>query len=53
VEAADIEDFLSQFPDSIVPAYRKARRYINAVLARNEVDSQQPYNWRSLDLTDT
>jgi hypothetical protein len=46
VEAVDIEDFLSQFPDSVVPAYRKDRRYINAMLARNEVDSQQPYNLR-------
>jgi hypothetical protein len=27
-----------------VPDFRKDRKYINAMLARNEVDSKQPYN---------
>ena len=30
---------LSLFPDSIVPAYRKRRTYINSLLARNEIKS--------------
>lgn len=44
VEAEDVEAFLGGFPESVVPDFRKERKYINALLARNEVDSKQPYN---------
>jgi hypothetical protein len=44
VEAEDVERFLEQFPESVVPDFRKDRKYINAMLARNEIDSKQPYN---------
>ncbi len=46
VEAEDIEHFLKQFPASVVPDFRKDRKYINALMARNEVQSKQPYNLR-------
>ncbi|CAA9226990.1 MAG: hypothetical protein AVDCRST_MAG56-756 [uncultured Cytophagales bacterium] len=44
VEAEDVERFLRGFPEAIVPDFRKERKYINALMARNEVDSKQPYN---------
>ncbi len=44
VEAEDVERFLGGFPEVIVPDFRKERKYINALMARNEVDSKQPYN---------
>lgn len=42
LEAADLEAFLAWFPDSVVPAHRKTRRYLNALLARHEAGRPAP-----------
>ena len=42
--AADIEDILSRFPEAVVPARRKKRPYISSILAKNEVNRDDPYN---------
>ncbi len=44
MSAADIEAILAQFPESIVPARRKKRQYISSILAKNEIDRDDPYN---------
>ena len=36
------------FPENILPAFRKKRPYINAILAKNERGSNQPYNLKFL-----
>lgn len=40
----DFLDGIQQFPDNILPPYRKERTYILAILAKNEVESCNPYN---------
>ena len=38
---------LKDFPDSVIPSYRKSRQYIQGLLARNEVNnSNYAYNKR-------
>jgi hypothetical protein len=44
IKASMLEDYLQKIPDFILPPHRKRRSYINAMLAKNEVDSNQPYN---------
>ena len=44
--SGDIVDMLKEFPDSVIPSYRKSRHYIQGLLARNEVDSNYTYNKR-------
>jgi hypothetical protein len=44
MSAADIEHILTHFPESIVPARRKKRQYISSILAKNEIDRDDPYN---------
>lgn len=42
-----MDDFvaaLQEYPDIILPPYRKKRTYINAVLARNEITREDMYN---------
>ena len=46
VEAADIEELARAFPDALVPPHRKARPYINALLARHEINRRQLYGQR-------
>lgn len=46
VRAADILEVLQLLPRSAVPEYQTRRSYISSVLARNEVDRDQPYNRR-------
>ncbi|MBI2311036.1 MAG: PhoH family protein [Betaproteobacteria bacterium] len=43
---ADFVDRLARLPEAIVPAYRKKRAYLSGVLARNEVESANPYSRR-------
>ncbi len=43
LSAGDLEEFLKKLP---IPDYRKKRRYISSVLARNEVDREQSANRR-------
>ncbi len=44
LNAADFEDVLSHFPESVVPARRKQRNYISSILSKNEVARDDPYN---------
>ena len=44
--SGDIVDMLQDFPDDIIPSYRKSRQYIQGLLARNEVDSKYTYGKR-------
>ncbi len=44
IKATTLEEYLYAFPDFILPAHRKRRTYINAILAKNEISSHQPYN---------
>jgi len=44
VKAADLEKVISPYPEDIMPDYRKKRNYISSLLAKNEIDSNNPYN---------
>jgi hypothetical protein len=44
--AGDFIERFERFDDAIVPAFRKKRTYFNALLARNEIASANPYNRR-------
>ena len=44
LSAADFEELLAHFPESIVPAWRKKRTYISGILSKNEVYREGPYN---------
>ena len=44
--SGDIINMLQDFPDDIIPSYRKSRQYIQGLLARNEVDSKYTYSKR-------
>lgn len=46
-KAADFSERFEHLPDAVIPPHRKKRTYFNALLARNEVDGNNPYN-RSL-----
>lgn len=41
-----IMNFISCMPDSLLPAYRKQRSYVNSILAMHEVDRDTSYNKR-------
>ena len=43
-QTGDFVDALAHFPDHVIPPWRKHRQYITAVLARNEIFRQDPYN---------
>jgi hypothetical protein len=40
----DVTAFCQDFPDAILPQYRKKRQYLNSILAKNEIDRADPYN---------
>lgn len=42
--AGELVQMLNQFPESLIPEYRKMRKYLQAVLARHEVESKNPYS---------
>ncbi len=42
--AVDFAEILAHFPESIVPARRKARQYLSSILSKNEMDRVGPYN---------
>lgn len=44
VTAMDLEKIVENYPENVLPEYRKRRTYISSVLAKNEVDSDNPYN---------
>ncbi|MCL4457458.1 MAG: PhoH family protein [Nitrospirae bacterium] len=35
---------IASLPDNVIPAYRKKRSYISALLSKNEIESTNPYN---------
>jgi hypothetical protein len=43
-QTRDFVHALQHFPDHVIPPHRKQRTYLNAVLARNEVYREDPYN---------
>lgn len=42
----EITQLMGLLPDSILPERRKSRPYISAILAKNEIDRDSPYNRR-------
>ena len=46
LRAPDLVEVLERLPGSTVPRYQTKRQYVSAVLARNEVDRDAPYNRR-------
>ncbi|MFZ0788721.1 MAG: UvrD-helicase domain-containing protein, partial [Chromatiaceae bacterium] len=42
--AVDFAEVLAHFPESVVPARRKARQYLSSILSKNEVNRVGPYN---------
>lgn len=41
--AVNIANILASLPDSVIPAYRKKRAYVSALLSKNETGSTNPY----------
>jgi len=46
IKSLDIVNAAASYPDSVLPDFRKKRTYISSVLAKNEIDSNNPYNNR-------
>lgn len=44
VKAADLENAIAQYPELIMPDYRKRKTYISSLLSKNEIDGNNPYN---------
>ena len=44
VKAVDLEKVIAPYPEGIMPGYRKKRNYISSLLAKNEINSNNPYN---------
>ncbi len=44
VKAGDLEKVIAHYPELIIPDYRKKKNYISSLLAKNEMDSKNPYN---------
>jgi hypothetical protein len=42
--APDFAEVLAHFPESVIPARRKARQYLSSILSKNEVHRLGPYN---------
>ncbi|MDI6890888.1 MAG: UvrD-helicase domain-containing protein [Thermodesulfovibrionales bacterium] len=43
LSAVEIAKMMSNLPESVIPEYRKKRQYISALLAKNEINSSNPY----------
>ncbi|MCX6998614.1 MAG: hypothetical protein NTV49_16405 [Kiritimatiellaeota bacterium] len=43
-QTRDFVHALQSFPDHVIPPHRRQRTYLSAILARNEVSRQDPYN---------
>lgn len=44
INSLDIVNVVAKYPDSVLPDFRKKRTYISSILAKNEIDSNNPYN---------
>jgi hypothetical protein len=42
----DIMQFIELMPEEVLPAYRRKRPYVNAMLSKHEVSGNDPYNRR-------
>lgn len=40
----DFMDYIDLMPDGILAPYRRKRQYVNSILAKNEIDRDDPYN---------
>ena len=48
IQCDDLLKTFALYSENVLPSFRKQRPYINAILAKNEVDSNQPYNLKFL-----
>ncbi len=48
IQCSDILQTFKHYSENVLPSFRKQRPYINAILAKNEVNSNQPYNLKFL-----
>lgn len=37
-------EFIELMPDAVLPPYRRKRQYVNSILAKNEINREDPYN---------
>jgi len=44
IKIDDIVDNIQHFSETVIPQYRKKREYLLSLLAKHEVDSNNPYN---------
>ena len=44
VMAGDLEKVIASYTELVMPDYRKRKSYISSILAKNELDSKNPYN---------
>lgn len=44
LKAVDLEKVIAQYPELIMPDYRKRKSYISSLLSKNEIDGKNPYN---------
>jgi ankyrin repeat protein len=44
VTAGDLEKVIANYPELIMADYRKKKTYVSSILAKNELDSKNPYN---------
>jgi len=42
--AGQLAEIMASLPDSVIAEYRKRRQYISGLLAKNEINSQNPYS---------
>jgi len=49
VKLDDLIGNIQHFSEGVMPAYRKKREYLRSILAKHELDSQNPYNKKSLN----
>jgi len=46
-----IEKNIKDYPEAMVPDFRKKRSYISAMLSKNEIESSNPYNYKTFSRT--
>lgn len=44
IRIAEFIEDIARMPATVLPEYRRQRQYVNSILAKNEVDSNNPYN---------
>ncbi|MFH1319518.1 MAG: ankyrin repeat domain-containing protein [Bacteroidota bacterium] len=44
IKADDFINTITEYPDTVLPEYRKKRPYLSSIFAKNELSKQGPYN---------